>query len=126
MAEITATDTFDDELLEEEIKESIEPLIEWLNTNIQNIVSALQGNLGDKNSSTRAIEVKCSSGIRKSVTIDGPVSHVELSRIDSPIDSGELINGFNWWPTSTGFDFIADFGTDKKDRNAYLRIHFNV
>lgn len=126
MADITATDTFDDELLEDQIAEDIAPLIEWLNTNNQNIVSALQGNLGDKNISVQPLVVKCSSGIRQSVKISGPISHVAISRIDSQVDSNEYINGYNWWPTTNGFDFIVFFEGDRKDRNAYLRVYFDV
>lgn len=126
MADITATDTFDDELLDEEIAEDISPLIEWLNQNNQNIVSALQGGLGDRNSSLQTIVVKCSSGIRQSVKLPGPISHVVISRIDSQVDSNEYIKGYNWWPTTNGFDFIVFFEGDKKDRNAYLRVHFDV
>jgi len=126
MAEITATDTFDDELLEDDVIEQLEPLLEWLNQNSQNIVGALQGNIGDKNLALKSIVVKCSSGIRQKVSIPGPISHVELSRIDTQVDDGSVVTGFNWWPTTNGFDFIANFGDEKKDRNAYLRIHFNV
>jgi hypothetical protein len=126
MADITAVDTFDDELLDEELAEELSSLLEWLNSNTQNLVNALQGNIGDTNLAMTPIVVKCSSGIRKTVNIQGPVSHVELSRIDSQIDSNSVISGFNWWPTTNGFAFVAQFGDERKDRNAYLRVHFDV
>jgi hypothetical protein len=126
MAEITATETFDEEELDPDTVEELEPLLEWLNTNMQNIVSALRGELGDKNSRSQTVTVKTTSEIRNSVSVVGEVSNVSLSRIDSQIESPVYITGFNWWPTADGFDYVARFSGDKKDRNINLRVDFNV
>lgn len=126
MAEITATDTFDEEELEPDTYEQIEPFVLWVNENMQNIVSSLRGELGDRNLATQNIQIKAENGIRKSVSITGKISNVSLSRIESQPESQILITGFNWWPTTDGFDFTASFSGDKKDRTAYLRIDFDV
>lgn len=125
MAKIYATDTFDEELLEPEIFEQVEPLVMWLNENMQNIVSALQSNLGDTNLATRTVQVQAYSGVKQTVKINGPVSHVAISRISSQPDSNVLIKGFNWWPTSDGFEFIAEW-TENAAKTIYLRVEFNV
>lgn len=126
MAEITATDTFDEEELEPDVFEQIEPFVLWVNENMQNIVSALRGNLGDKNTTSQVLQIKTESGIRKSVSVGGDVSAVSATRVDSQSDNPVLISGFNWWPTAQGFDFVCEFGGDKRDRTVYLRIDFNV
>ena len=126
MALITATDTFDEEELEPRDADAIAPLIEWLNTNNQNIVAALQGGLGDTNFATQVLTIKADSNVRKSVQISGEISTVVISRVVSQSDSSVLITGFNWWPTSAGFDFQVTYTGENASRDVILRVDFNV
>lgn len=126
MAQISATDSFDEDELEPEMAEELSPLIEWLNVNFQNIVSALQGGLGDRNLTTQTFTVKASSGVRQSVDVIGSISNVQISRVESQPESNVVFSGLNWWPTANGFDFVAEFSGDKRDRNIFLRVDFDV
>jgi len=126
MAVITATDAFDEEAIEQEDAEKLEPLLTWLNENMQNIVNALQGNLGDKNSSSRIVSVQTVSGVLEEFNIDGPVSNVTVVRLDCQPDSLLKVTGFNWWPKPGGFKFCASYEGEKLDRNLILKVDFNV
>ena len=73
MTQITATDTFDTELLDDDTVDELEPFLEWLNTNMQNIVAALQGGISDENTSTLTVSVNLDSGVRKFFKVEGQV-----------------------------------------------------
>ena len=126
MGEVTATDTFDPEELEPDVADDLEPVLDWLNTNTQNIVDILRGNIGDRNLATQTVQLKASSGVRQFFRVPGRVSHVELSRVSSQPDANIFMTGFNWWPASDGFDFLAQWSGETQTRNIYLRIHFDV
>lgn len=126
MTLITATDTFDEEELDPEVAQDLEPLIEWLNSNNQNFVAALQGGLGDKNLTTKTVQVSCESNVLKSVAEAASVSHVEISRVEAEPNTKLLVTGFNWFPTGRGFDFVVTFTPADRQRNVFLRVHFNV
>ena len=126
MALITASDTFDIDLLDPEYAENLEPLVEWLNETNQNVVNALQGNLGDLNLSTQTVNLKVASGVRKFVRISGQVSHVAISRVISQPDSEILLTGYNWWPVAEGIEVIAEFTGETKERDIIIRIEFDV
>ena len=126
MALITASDTFDEEELEPEDSDALSPLIEWLNSNNQNIVNALQGGLGDRNFATQVLTIKADSNVRKSVQISGQISTVVVSRVVSQADGGVQITGFNWWPTTEGFDFQVTYTGENASRDVILRVDFDV
>jgi len=126
MAEITASETFDEEMLEEDVFKDIEPLVEWLNQNMQNIVVSLRGGLGQKNFARQFIELKAYPGNTQSVTVVGQVLDVQVSRIISQPSSLVLLTGFNWWPTTKGFDYSVTFTGFKEDRNIILKVELNV
>ena len=126
MAEITSNESFDTELLDQEIAEQIEPLTDWLMENMSIILDALRGGLGDKNSSTQYVQVKAQSGVRESFSVQGPVSNVTVSRVVSQPDSGIYYTGFNWWKTQDGFDYLVTYNGTKTDRDVVLKVEFNL
>jgi hypothetical protein len=126
MTLITATETFDEELLDPELSEDMAELIEWLNANMQNIVSALNGGISDQNTSIQSLEVKATSGVKQFIRIEGDVSHVEVSRVISQPDTQTTITGYNWWPATGGFEFLVNWENGSNTYNVQLRVHFNV
>lgn len=126
MGQVTATPNFDEENLDKEVAEDLVPLTEWLNENFQNLVNLMQGQIGDKNLTTKMIEVKASNGRVGEYAINGRVSHVQPSRVSSQSDSGITITGFNWWPSTNGFKYVVTFSSDIKERDFFMRVDFNV
>lgn len=126
MAEITSNESFDEELLEPDMADQLEPLLEWLSLNFSTILDALRGQLGDKNSSTQYVQVKAQSGVRQSYSVPGPVSNVTVARVVSQPDSGIYYTGFNWWKTQDGFDYIVTYTGSKTDRDVLLKVEFNL
>lgn len=125
MAKITATDGFDELQLEPEVVEAMGPFLEWINTNTQNIVSALNGNLTTENFAATFVEIKAVTGILKSVKTDRFVKHVSFSRVVCQASTGVIITGFNWWPSEEGFEFIIEYSGEKTDRNVILRVEYD-
>lgn len=127
MTLITATETFDEELIDNtELAGDLEELITWLNSNMQNIVSALDGGISDENTSIQNIVVKATSGIKQFVAVDGQVSHVDISRVISQPDTQSTITGYNWWLSTGGIEFVVEWKNGSNTYDVQLRVHFNV
>lgn len=126
MATITSTEAFDADQLDPDVAEQIAPLVDYIATTMQVIIPALQGGLGDKNMASRYLTVKGLSGTRRSISIEGPVSNVQLVRVVSQPETLVVCTGFNWWPTESGFDYVAEFSGEKTDRDVTLKVEFDL
>lgn len=126
MTLITATETFDEELLEEDTAEELSELIAWLNANMQNIVATISGGITDENMSTQNIFVKATSGMKQFVGVDGDVSDVQISRVLSQPDTQSTITGYNWWAVEGGIEFVVEWKNGSNTYDVQLRVNFNV
>ena len=127
MTLITATETFDEELLDDtELATDLEELIMWLNSNMQNIIAALDGGISDDNTTIQNVRVKATSGVKQFVAVSGNISHVDISRVISQPDTQSTITGFNWWLSTDGIEFVAEWKNGSNTYDVQLRIHFNV
>lgn len=101
--------------------DQIEPLVQWLNENMQNIVSLLNGQLSKTNMAEEYIQVKGSAGIRNAVSTAKKIDNVSVSRVVGTA----LHTGFNWWPTQAGFEFAVTYSTGNES-NIILKVEYNV
>jgi hypothetical protein len=125
MAIVTASDTFDSEDLDPEVAEQIDPLIQWLNESMINVVSILSGGISGINLAAQYLETKGSAGVRNRVSTNRRVENVTLSRVVSQADGLVICTGFNWWPSAEGFDFAITFN-ETKENNIILKVEYNV